>query len=257
MGNNANKIVLGIVVALVALMLVFVMGSGSCSSGGGGGGGGAPAALTSSSASSASIGAGSSSSSTSSSSNAEDVLDDGGYDYNPVSGADKDMTIDEFEALLDSKSAPAGENARNAAASQSVPSVAQVYQELAQRGFNDARVSVDFDINGAYSDPIVIEEPSDDKYPSYTTVYSSLTGVSWIIYVNDGSFFAAPLGSSSSPLSNNVILSESDRVVQYDGQKNEFSDFALDAVSDTTCVRVPRIDAATLDGYALETLEAM
>lgn len=238
MRENANKIVIAVAAVLAAITLVLVVGSGSCANSGGGGGG--PSASTSAS-----------------SLNAEDNSGDGGYDYNPVSDADKDMTIDEFEALLDSASAPTGENARNATASQDALSVAQVYQELAQKGFNDAKVSVDFDINGAYSDPRVIEEPNDDRYPSYTTMYSSSTGVSWIIYVNDGSFFAVPLGSSSHPLSDNVIFSESDRVVQYDGQKNEFSDFALDAVADTTCVRVSRIDTATLDGYALETLEAM
>lgn len=245
MTENANKIVFAVVAVLAVVTLSLVFGSGSCSGGGGGGGAPTPGGQVYPSTSGAA------------SIMADEGDDESAFDYSPVAGADKDMSIEEFEALLASSPSAVGENVRNAATSDSVPAASDVYKSFEQRGFDNIALSVDFDLDGKYFSPIVLDASADDKYPSYTGVYTSSQNVVWMIYVNDGSYFAAPLGSANGALSKNIILSEADYVTQYDAQTNEFSDFAINQVPDTTVVKVTQVNKASLDSYTLESLEAL
>ena len=242
MNEGSNRIVLAVVAALVILTIALVMGSGSCSKLGGSTGGDAMLNPSSN--------ATSKDNTRSSQTNGEGV-----YDYSPVSGADKDMTIEEFEKLLASSSGQSGTNIRDAASSSNIPSGVKVYQELESRGFSESVVSADFDLNGNYESNNEIDLSSTDRFPSYTSSYVSSADVLWLVYINDGCYYAVALGSPTGELSKSIILTETDKIVQYDGVKNEFSDFALDQVPNTKCIKVDRIDKATLDSYTIDVLE--
>lgn len=235
MGNNANKIVA--VVAAVLVVAVIAMVMGSVGNVGGGGGPVAPAP---------------------SSTNATQQ----GSESLPANGSEDtgDMTLDEFEALLDAYDAqqPVGENARDAATSPDVPSVSTVYQEVEQRGFDEAEVQADFDINGTYHDPETVDEASGEKYPSYSMYYTSTQNVIWIVFVNDGNYIAVALGEDGGEtFQKEIILTESSTITQYDGTRNQFSEFDISQIDDAVCIQVARIDKDTLDSYSPTQLEAM
>ena len=78
------------------------------------------------------------------------------------------------------------------------------------------------------------------------------------MYVNDGCYLAVPIGVvGGDAFERQVILAETDAITQYDGTKNQFSDFPVASITDATCVRVDRIDKPTLDSYAPSQLEAL
>lgn len=162
------------------------------------------------------------------------------------------------EVDLTTSTAPVGENARDAQTSADVPTTTQVYEEAETRGFGDTQVQASFDLQGTYHDPTTLDEASEEAYPSYHFPYTSAQGVYWIIYVNDGNYLAVPFSRGGEVLSHQVVFSERDYITQYDGLKNEYSDFALDELTDGIVgVRVDSVDAATLDTYTFEQLEAM
>ncbi|MBP3893811.1 MAG: hypothetical protein J6D34_07220 [Atopobiaceae bacterium] len=176
-------------------------------------------------------------------------------DYDP--SAEIHMTIDELEQEVSESTAEVGDNPRSAASSDAVPTVQEVYQQNGGRGFDNLDVLVDFDINGNYSNPHVVDSNSTDKYPCYKMLYTSSSGVVWVVYINDGLYIAVPMGTSEQPLAKEIIVTEADAVIQYDGIPNQYSDFDLSTLSDKVGVRVDRVDAQTLDAYTIEALAAM
>lgn len=165
---------------------------------------------------------------------------------------------DTSEVDLTTSTAPVGENARDAQSSQEVPTASQVYEEADTRGFGDAEVQASFDVTGSYHDPATLDETSQETWASYSFPYTSAQGVYWLIYVNDGNYLAVPVSHGSEVLSHQLIFTEQDHITQYDGIKNEYSDFALDELTDGIVgIRVDSLDAATLDTYTFEQLEAM
>ena len=242
MNGNSNKIVVIVAVFLVVVMLTLLIGAGSCSGSGGGAavvdapdGGGA-------SSGDASI------SSTATTSDAQGFSPSNGYE---------DTTVDELRAMINDDHAPVGSNARDAATSSSAISAAEAFGSLDERGFGDVEVSADFDVNGTYIETRAVDGASDDRYPSYQAYYASEQGVAWLVYINDGNYIATPLGSEKSALPNRIVLSESDYVTQYDGDRNEYSEFALDSLPNAVGKRVARIDKPTLDSYSISDLEKM
>ena len=225
MKSNANRIVLVVAVVLVVATLVLVFSSGSCS----GSGGGVP--------NSSSLMA-----SKSSNENQEEV---------------DDMTVDEFRAMLDSVSAPVGENARSASRSAGVQTTSQAMAMLSQRGFADLSLLADYALDGTYQGSTSLDQASSEKYPSYKATYTSITGVAWVICINDGSCFAVPIGTTDGLFEQQYILSEKDYVTQYDGTRNEYSDFALANLSDAKGIKVDRVDKATLDSYTIDAIEKL
>lgn len=245
MQNNANRIVIAAAVALVAVVLVLMMGSGL--NGGGGGGGSTPNTTVTTDQNQQQD------------SDAQGFTDSNVQVTSEATGTSSgnDMTIDELENLIAQQSVPAGQNARDAASSPNVPAANSVYQEVAQRGFEDAEVLADFDLGGTYEDPHTLDESSTEKYPSYSMIYQSEQGVVWVVYVNDGSYIAVPLGGDNGALAKEIIVVEDDSVVQYDGTKNEFSDQPISSITDAVVIQVNRVDKATLDSYTATQLEAM
>lgn len=170
-------------------------------------------------------------------------------------GADE---TDDSAVDLTTSTAPVGENARDAQSSAEVPTVAQVYEEADARGFGGAEVQASFDVTGNYHDPATLDAASEEAWASYSFPYTSAQGVYWLIYVNDGNYLAVPISHGSEVLSRQLIFTEQDHITQYDGIKNEYSDFALDELTDGIVgIRVDSLDAATLDTYTFEQLEAM
>jgi len=239
MENNANKIILAVGALMVVVLLGLVLSSGL--NGGGGGGSSTPPAATPQD----------------NSQQQQQQQPEQTPEATTSSSTGDDMTIDELEALIDQSAATKGENIRDAATSPSVPTASTVYQEVTQRGFENPAVEADFDINGTYSESHVLDANSSEKYPSYTMLYQSTQGVLWVLYVNDGAYIAVPVGSAAGSFSKEIILVESDVVVQYDGINNEFSDRSVSSFTNAAVVRVTSVDKATLDSYSVAQLEAM
>lgn len=252
MDNNANKILAGVAALLTVVLLALVISSGNS---GGGGGGGAPAAPTQPAETEATPEQPTETETGQQQPTETAPAPTTTVDYDPT--AEKQMTIDELEEQLSQSTYPVGDNPRDAATSQAVPTVATVAQQKTDRGFGDLDLIVDFDINGTYTDPHVVDASSADKYPAYKMLYTSSSGVIWAIYVNDGHYQAIPVGSQDQQLTKEIIVCESDAVVQYDGMTNQYSDFPLTSLTDEVGVRVTRVDAATLDSYTIQTLAAM
>lgn len=138
-------------------------------------------------------------------------------------------------------------------------SVSETYGELASRGLGAVELSASFDMSGEYIDNIALDRESSATYPSYHGVYVSESGIVWLVYVNDGHVCAVPVGSDAFQMTTETIFVEEDFVVQYDGLRNEFSNFGIDEIGDDggIGVRVDRIDAQTLSGYGESELKAL
>lgn len=239
MGNSSNRIIIVLLAALLIVSVGLLIGSGACSRGGGGGSASDAISVGDSFTSDKSA-------SSSVTSNSEGASTMNGYE---------DMTTDELRALLDADAAPVGSNPRDASISSAVTTAAETYSSLDQRGFTNVELSADFDMDGTYVGMRTIDSLSSDKYPSYMAFYESDKGIAWIIYINDGNYIAVPLGSADTTLSKQVVFSESEYVTQYDGDRNEYSEFALSNLPNMSGVKVARIDKTILDSYTIDSLE--
>lgn len=239
MQSNANRIVALVGAGLLVAVVALVIGSGGSN---GGGGGTSPAATPTTGT------------------QTQQEADVQTTERSSGGSAEKDMSLDEFEALLDAYDAggETGQNARDAATSPDVPATNVVYQQVAERGFGDVEVQTDFALDGSYADLHALDAASTERYPSYAITYVSSQDVLWAVYVNDGCYLAVPIGAvGGEAFERQIILTETDVITQYDGSKNQFSDFAIADIADATCVKVDRIDRATLDSYAPAQLEAL
>lgn len=149
-----------------------------------------------------------------------------------------------------------GTNARSASNLESVPIVAEVVEMNKSRGFGDLPIIVDFDTEGNYSDLHVVDTNTDldKKFAVYHMLYTTPDQIMWTIYVNDGTYLAVPLGKSEQVVMKEIIFSETDYTVNYDGSTNEYSNIKLDTLTDEVGVQVERIDAKTLDSYSIDDL---
>lgn len=169
-------------------------------------------------------------------------------------GDSYDEQLEELLEQVDAQSAPVGANARDAAQEQGVPSVAELSAQLASRGFPTMDIIAPFDMAGTYQGDAVLDPDATQRYPSYQMTYQSEQGVQWVVVVNAQHYLAVPLGVNGTALQRQIILAESDVVVQYDGTKAQYSDFGFDELEDAVGVKVPRIDKATLDSYTAQKL---
>lgn len=243
MNGNANKVVLALAAALTAALLALVISSGGSRGGGGGSAPSQPADAAGEQPGQEQP------------EGAEAPQQEATPGYDP--SAERQMSLEELEQELESSTVPVGDNPRDAATSPKVPTTAEAYGQAADRGFGDLQLMADFSLDGSYSDPHPLDASSADRYPSYKMLYTAQTGVIWAVYVNEGAYLAIPLGTPEQQLGKEIILSESDVVTQYDGSRNQYSDFPIDGLTDEVGVRVRRVDAATLDSYPLATLAAM
>lgn len=241
MGGNKNKIVVivGVALALLVVVLLFLaLGTG----GSGGGGGSAPPATSTATATPT---ASSESPTTTSSS----VSDWASGDYE----ADLARLMQEL-----SSSSDAGSNVRDAAQSAGSTSAQEAYSDLDGRGFDGMVLQASFSNQGEYREDATVEKGSSETFPSYGGAYLSAKGVLWNLYINDGEVFAVPVASTGTQITQEVILTETDRMVQYDGAANEYSDWPVGIISDgSKVVKVGSIDRSTLDSYSVADIEAL
>lgn len=151
---------------------------------------------------------------------------------------------------------PAGANARSVESSASVPTAAEAYDEARRRGFGGLTVYSDYKLSGDYTGLVALGSSSVERHPTYMIRYESKDRVLWDIHVNDGRYFATPTAyGDGRSFKRQILLSEMDTVTQYDPVTGKYSDFEFDRIADTDCIRVERIDKATLDSYTVEQLE--
>ena len=252
MKENANRIVIGVVVVLVVVVVFLLVGSGACTNAGGGGGGGAPTTPAASSPSAASASASSASAGSQSASASSPTAGEAGDEnYGELR--------DQLTQELSEGTAPVGANAHDASGSANVTTVAQAHDDLQQRGFGDLALSATFDISGNYIGSTVLDSASGEKLPSYQATYQSGDSVEWRIVVNDGRVFAVPTAAKAVTISKEIIFSETDSVLQYDGVRNQYSEFSFAdlAAKGAIGVKVDKVDKATLDSYTPEMLAGM
>lgn len=139
------------------------------------------------------------------------------------------------------------------ASSPNVPTVTEVRQSLTDRGLGESALTVDFDITGNYSAATIIDQDSDEKYPSYVVQYLTEEGNPWLIYINDGNHYALPLFQIGDGSGVPIIVSETDYVTGYNGANNTFKN-SVPNVDDYIVKKVSVIDKATLDGLTAEEL---
>ncbi len=239
MGNSRNRIVVIVAAALVVVLAVLLF----TALGSGGGGGSAPsvasAPVSDSTQSTASVSA---------ASDAE-VSDWASGNYE----ADLARLREELTT-----SSNAGANVRDAAQSAGSTSAQQAYSDLDDRGFSGMTLQASFSNQGDYREDATVDAGSGETFPSYGGAYLSPEGVLWNVYINDGEVFAVPVASTGTQITQQVILTETDHMVQYDGTTNEYSDWPVGTLSDgSKVVRVSRIDRATLDSYSVADIEAL
>lgn len=185
-------------------------------------------------------------------------------DVAPKDDANEAPTDDSYEArrdqLLDELAdhqAPVGDNARDAAQEQGILTVAELSKQLADRGFPPLEITANFDLAGTFLDGAVLDSDSEERYPSYQMIYRSNQGVAWVIAVNAQAYFAVPVAAEGVSLQRQIILSESNTVIQYDGIRGQYSDFGFDELGDALGIQVAKIDRATLESYTAQQLGAM
>ncbi|MDO4536609.1 MAG: hypothetical protein Q4B54_00460 [Coriobacteriales bacterium] len=239
--NNSNRVILAIAGILIVVVCALLFTAGGSF---GGGGSGARSSVSPSLSSPASTAPNASTTATSEGEN---------WDRGPT-------TADELKAELSRlDETVTGSNPRSAETSTAVPSAAQAYESLSQRGFGTIELQADYDIDGSYQDLHGVDASSGDRYPSYLASYVSSNNVLWLIYVNEGKWYARPLLDQSGAFSVAAILTEDDHLVQYDGGANQFSDFSFEnmASQGIHVVKVASVDAATLDSYTRTAIEAL
>jgi hypothetical protein len=143
----------------------------------------------------------------------------------------------------------------DASTSTDIPTVTEVRKELALRGLDGARLTVDYDINGEYFSPITLTNNSDDRYPSYIIQYSSEDNHPWYIYINNGNYFATPLAERVNE-NKEIIITETDYLTSYDGGPNTFTN-AVPPAGEVLLKKVKVIDKATLDGLTAAELKKL
>lgn len=158
---------------------------------------------------------------------------------------------------LDEYQAPVGGNARNVADEQGILTVAELSAQLESRGFPTMEIIATFALDGTYLGETVLDPQSAERYPSYRMSYQSECDVLWAIVVNGRAYLAVPLSTAEVALQREIILSETDTVVQFDGSTGQYSDFTFDELGDAVGVTVAQIDRATLDSYTAQELGDM
>jgi len=124
---------------------------------------------------------------------------------------------------------------------------------LEERGFQDYPVTYDYKMSGQY-EPGEGKESSADQHPMYSTYYISKNNEVWTVYVINDSVFAYPASFNlESGLDVELIVSESETLISYDSDKNQY---IVTKPNETGAIVrvVDRINAETLDSLTMEEL---
>ena len=138
--------------------------------------------------------------------------------------------------------------------SEDILSENEVGSFLEKRGFGEYQVTYSYSIDGEYGDSTVISESSEDKHPTYQTIYVSENGEAWIIDIVNGAVFANPFDFNiDSDLGVQVLFSETEDFTSYDSETNSFF-ITIPNESEVHKIVVDSIDAETLDTFTIEEI---
>ena len=235
MRQNANKIVIGIFVALLAIVVILVA-TNLGSHGGGGGGGTAPKASPASPATQTN----------------QTTSGETQTTQTPASTTQTQTSNQPTSAPAASKNvAKAGSRTPS---EQGTKTIAEIYSDLAERGFDKIILTAGFTMQGKAEPIYELPRTSQERYPVVAGNYESTRGVIWNINAIDGKCYATPLGNQQYTMTKTVIFTEDDFITTYDSKTNKLTDLTFDKIVDATAVQVSRLDKNTLDSYDYDHL---
>lgn len=138
--------------------------------------------------------------------------------------------------------------------SDSVPTEAEVCDNLCNRGFVEYPIITEYSMEGEYYTATNISDSSSTKHPIYQTNYITTSGDIWTIFVINGAVMANPVSFNiESGLDVQMLISESFSVTSYDSASNKFYETIPNA-SEVIVKTVGRIDIETLDKLTIEAI---
>lgn len=145
----------------------------------------------------------------------------------------------------------------DAATSADVLTEKQVSRSLTGLGFTDYPITSDYTMDGTYYRAAEISQGSGDKHPVYETYYVTKDDHVWMIFVINGKVMANPVSYNlQSGLGVQVIISETESVISYDGTTNQFYETVPNA-SELVVKVVDKIDAQTLETLTFEVIDGL
>lgn len=253
MRGNSNKIVIGIFVALMAVVVILI--ATNIGSHGGGGGGPAPQAspATSTTVSNQSTsGEAQTNQAPANTPNTPEQVSQQSTTAQTQTNSQPSTNKQTTSATAPSKHAAVAGN--RSPSEQTTKTVAQIYSDLAERGFDKIVLSAGVTMLGKVEPIFELSRTSQERYPVASGNYESTHGVIWAISAVDGKYYATPLGNQQYTMQKTVIFTEDDFVTTYNADGNTLTDLTFDKIVDATAVQVSRLDKNTLDSYDYDHL---
>lgn len=145
----------------------------------------------------------------------------------------------------------------NAQESETVHTEAETYENISDRGFTQYTITSEYSIDGEYYPAADISDEASTKHPIYETYYVTAAGDIWTIFEINGVIMANPVSyNMQSDLGVQVIISESDTVISYDGATNQFYT-TIPNESALIVKTVGRIDAESLEKLTIEEIDGL
>ncbi|MBQ4562667.1 MAG: hypothetical protein IJA55_10110 [Clostridia bacterium] len=136
-------------------------------------------------------------------------------------------------------------------ASSTLSTEKEAYDHFKARGFSKIDIFYEYSIYGEYVGENKISRKSNEIHPVYKADYITPDGEIWLIREINGRFFAVPVMYNAEHVHNPaIIVSESDRVIEYNNITNSFYTIAPDTTWNSV-ITVEKIDAETLDDLDL------
>jgi len=129
---------------------------------------------------------------------------------------------------------------------------------LRERGFDDATLYVNVDMEGNTISPVTPHEGMDEKYPSYVAIMGAeqVNDVPWILYFNNGEIYAkAPYVFEDEPDAT-IVLTEKDYITAYDADTGQYTKMIPDDER-LIVLMVDHIDSQTLASMTVEKLKEL
>lgn len=169
----------------------------------------------------------------------------------------EDYKVPEFDAEKYFKENTDLKSSYDAQSSQNISTESEAYDNFTERGFTGSSITYEYSMDGEYNDTCEILAYSSSEHPMYQTYFATSNGDIWLVFEIDGSFFAVPLfynfADTTKP---QIIISETDTIISYDGAVNKFYINVPDK-SQTVIKTVKRIDADTLEKLNSEEIDKL
>lgn len=139
----------------------------------------------------------------------------------------------------------------NAAESERALSEKEVLQMLETRGFADLTVTYRYQMDGSRVEETSASASSDDKHPMYTAYFQSATQEIWGLFIIEDAIYASPLDYNLSSSAAEVLFSESDSLISYVNDSNQF----YVTIPKASIVNLKKIDSISADALNQITRE--